>query len=175
MHYIDGINAVTPASCLKQNKAAPMPRAWDGRRPQAGLGSIGVFPLPALLTCIAKPRCPSRTSLKTRGALKPGHCPSSMARARTHHAAAVHPHMCAQSTRSPTRCLPARSRSRTSPGHDPRRPGRQLDAPAQPRHGVRVLLALAWAFLFFQSSFPLVLSSSSGMGKTPSARLCHGI
>lgn len=141
MRYIGGIKTVTSASCLKQNKAAPMPRAQGGRGPQAGWGGIGVFPVSG---CSAKPRCPSGAFLNTQDALKPGHHPSSIVHVT------LQPHTCTRSTHGPARCPPAAG---AEPLQDMTLPG-----PAQPRLGVQVLLAPAWTFLFSKavsrSSFP---------------------
>lgn len=147
MRYIGGIKTVTSASCLKQNKAAPMPRAQGGRGPQARGGGIGVFPMSG---CSAKPRCPSGAFLSTQDALKPGHHPSSIAHVT------LQPHTRTRAPGAPAAPCAAR------PQPEPNRAGTR---PSPVRHSPGLDVS------FFQSCFPLVLSSSGGMGKTPSARL----
>lgn len=179
MHYIiGGINShLSLLLETEQSSADAESSGW--------MGAAGRFEkyrgLPPACTAnvsgrIAQPRCPSRAFLKTQDALKPGHCPSSIAQARARHAAAAHPHTCTRRTHGPTHCLPARPQPELNRAGTRPSPARQAAAgsgaaPARhagpPRPGLDIS--------FFQSCFPLVLSSSGGMGETPSARLCYCI
>lgn len=108
-------------------------------------------------------RMQRKTPLPFRGISKHSGCVKTRASSqldRARHTAAAHVHP----EHPRPRALPARSRSRTAPGHDPPRSG---TAPARRAGPARPGLDVS----FFQSCFPLVLSSSGGMGKTPSAPL----
>lgn len=147
-HWQNTYRRNTVTSCLKQSRAAPMPRAWSG---QGGRQDWEYQDFPALRRC----QDTLQTLLPFQGISKTLECIKIWAPSQPDHCSRKH---------APGAPLPIHSQNCTTLGCD-------QHSPAQSEHPPHPGLDGS----FSKTCFPLVLSSGVGMGGTPSAGLCRGI